>query len=227
MWCLRTFCTMNRILCRHKEVNHQDYQAVNQDRCRDVIKTSAVLEEDIDGGRSLEREASEAKERLEPKEGIIRLKPPEAARGFPTSRVVTAASDESDQSPARETANAVEEDGWSPPPRPSMPAMPGPPGISGTADGIASTLPPSIVSMDSSLMEGSDDVDAELPRAESPAGPVEILPQGSRFGEPVLSVPAATPLVPFVLKGPPPSCTKEDRVKALKYAAVVPPSAKK
>ncbi|CAE7639105.1 scoF [Symbiodinium sp. CCMP2456] len=40
-------------------------------------------------------------------------------------------------------------------------------------------------------------------------------------------VPAATPLVPFVLKGPPPSCTKEDRVKALKYAAVVPPSAKK
>ena len=34
--------------------------------------------EDIDGGRSLEREASEAKERLEPKEGIIRLKPPEA-----------------------------------------------------------------------------------------------------------------------------------------------------
>ncbi|CAE7763304.1 scoF [Symbiodinium sp. CCMP2592] len=56
--------------------------------------------------------------------------------------------------------SAVEEDGWEPPPRPSMPAMPGPPILAGKG---AATLESSFSSPHDFLLEGSDDVDADLP----------------------------------------------------------------
>ncbi|CAE7657937.1 unnamed protein product, partial [Symbiodinium microadriaticum] len=60
--------------------------------------------------------------------------------------------------------STVEEDGWEPPPRPSMPAMPGPPSLAGiAADATLGFTPEGRSSLHDSLLEGSDDVDADLP----------------------------------------------------------------
>lgn len=193
----------------------------SQDRHADASETKGELGEEADGLFD-EREAlgQDFEAQREPK-SAVQLPEVEV---FAQARDV--ASQENDHPGPPST---VEEDGWEPPPRPSMPAMPGPPSLAGiAADATLGFTPEGRSSLHDSLLEGSDDVDADLPGvgvAERREPEAHTMSLGVET--PLLSVPAATPLVPFVLKGPPPSCTKEDRVKALKYAAVVPPSAKK
>jgi len=191
----------------------------SKDRHGDASETKRELAEEA-GGLLGEREALGQDSEAQPE--------PSSAVQLPEVELYATARDVASQENDHPgPPSAVEEDSWEPPPRPSMPAMPGPSSLAGKG---AATLEPSFSSPHDSLLEGSDDVDADLPSVgQGLAGSREPEAHTLSLGveTPLLSVPAATPLVPFVLKGPPPSCTKEDRVKALKYAAVVPPSAKK
>ncbi|CAE7534627.1 unnamed protein product [Symbiodinium necroappetens] len=128
----------------------------SQDRHADASETKGELGEEADGLFD-EREAlgQDFEAQREPK-SAVQLPEVEV---FAQARDV--ASQENDHPGPPST---VEEDGWEPPPRPSMPAMPGPPSLAGiAADATLGFTPEGRSSLHDSLLEGSDDVDADLP----------------------------------------------------------------